>query len=245
MNAPIADTNSSFLKLDWATHEAAKYACRNWHYSRSMPASKTVKIGVWESGMFIGCIIFSPGATPKIGSPYGLKQTEICELTRVALKDHRSTVSKILSVAIKILRKSNPGLRLLISYADPMQLHHGGIYQAGNWIYVGRTKPDCFIKVNGIIQHRKTIYERYGNQSLPWIQKNIDPRACRIIDQGKLKYLMPLDNAMLTMIKKLQKPYPKRVVSKDIVAVSYQDTEGGENPTTTLQSKIEEKTYGR
>ena len=28
------------LKIDWATHEAAKYACTNWHYSKSVPINK-------------------------------------------------------------------------------------------------------------------------------------------------------------------------------------------------------------
>jgi hypothetical protein len=226
------------LKLDWATHQAAKYACENWHYSKRMPMSKTVKIGVWENSRFIGCVIYSPGATPQIGSPYNLKQTEICELTRVALTEHQTEVSKILSISFRMLKKSNPGLKLLISYADPMQAHHGGIYQASNWIYVGLTKPDCFLKVNGTIEHRKTIYDRYGNQSLAWLQKNVDPHACRIRDEGKLKYLMALDGNMKKSIQKLRKPYPKRVGSKDIVAVADQATEGGENPTPTLHKGV-------
>jgi hypothetical protein len=28
------------LKIDWASHEAAKYACENWHYSKCLPAGK-------------------------------------------------------------------------------------------------------------------------------------------------------------------------------------------------------------
>jgi hypothetical protein len=36
------------LKVDFCSHEAAKYACEHWHYSRCVPASKLIKIGVWE-----------------------------------------------------------------------------------------------------------------------------------------------------------------------------------------------------
>lgn len=32
------------LKVDWATHEAAKFSCENFHYSRSLPAGKSVKV---------------------------------------------------------------------------------------------------------------------------------------------------------------------------------------------------------
>ena len=28
------------LKIDWATHEAAKYACLHWHYSKTIPTGK-------------------------------------------------------------------------------------------------------------------------------------------------------------------------------------------------------------
>ncbi|MEM7738704.1 MAG: protein Mom, partial [Deinococcota bacterium] len=92
------------LKLAWCSYEAAKYACENWHYSQSVPAGKLVKVGVWEDGKFIGCIIFSRGANNNIGKPYQLKQTEICELTRVALTQHKTPVSKMLAIALRMLR---------------------------------------------------------------------------------------------------------------------------------------------
>ena len=41
------------LKVDWCSYEAAKYAVMHWHYSKTMPAGKTVKLGVWENGRFI------------------------------------------------------------------------------------------------------------------------------------------------------------------------------------------------
>ncbi|WP_449441465.1 Mom family adenine methylcarbamoylation protein [Serratia entomophila] len=48
-----------------------------------------------------------------------------------------SPVSQILAKAIKFLSAVCPGLRLIVSYADKDQNHHGGIYQATNWIYEG------------------------------------------------------------------------------------------------------------
>ena len=82
------------LKIDWATHEAAKYACEKWHYSRSVPVPPLVKIGVWENEKFVGVVIFSRGATPSLLRPFGLKQTEGCELTRIALTKHVTPVSR-------------------------------------------------------------------------------------------------------------------------------------------------------
>jgi hypothetical protein len=115
------------LKIDWATHQAAKYAVENWHYSESMPAGKLVKVGAWENGKFIGVVLFGRGANNNIGKPYGLSQTAACELVRIALTKHITPVSKIAAIAMRFLKANSPGLRLIISYADPLQGHHWGI----------------------------------------------------------------------------------------------------------------------
>jgi hypothetical protein len=224
------------LKIDWATHESSVYACRHWHYSKCIPKSKLVKIGAWENGKFIGVVIFSYGATPDLVNPYGLKMTEGCELTRIALKEHISPVSKILSIALKFLKKSNPGIRLIVSFADTNQGHHGGIYQATNWIYSGITDGCWFYKdKKGKIWHPRNVSE---NLSLSG--KCIRPSDCKKIwKKGKYRYLMPLDEEMKRQIEKIRKPYPKRVTSKDNVASGFQSEEGGVIPTVTLQNKSE------
>ncbi len=130
------------LKLAWCSHEAAKYAVEHWHYSKVMPKSKRNFIGVWEGGIFKGAIIFALGASSHLGAPYGLQTFQCCELVRVALNQHANPVSQIVSIAVKMLKTQSPGIRLIVSYADPYQGHHGGIYQAGNWIYNGTTSPD-------------------------------------------------------------------------------------------------------
>jgi len=234
-------SNKSVLKLDWATYEAAKYACENWHYSECMPVGKMVKVGVWEDGTFIGVVIFSRGATGNIGRPYNLSQNFVCELTRISLSEHSAPVSRIVAVAIRFLQAENTKLQPIVSYADPMQNHHGGIYQAGNWIYVGRTKQDTFIKIKGKIYHRRSVYAKYGTQSVEWLKNNIDPNAKHIADEGKYKYLMPLDNKIRKQIQLLSQPYPKRVSSADSGTFGNHPEGGGASPTDTLQSYTDRK----
>lgn len=210
------------LKLDWATHESAKFACEHWHYSKCLPKSKLVKIGSWENGVFVGVMIFSYGATEKLVNPYGLKMNQGCELTRIAFRHHSSPISRNLSIAIKMLKKSNPGLRLIVSFADTNENHHGGIYQATNWIYSG-TSSDCFFfkDKNGKIWHPRNVSENLNLSG-----KMVRPSECqKIFKKGKHRYLMPLDSKMAEQIKKLSKPYPKR--TKHLVdAADYQSVEG-------------------
>lgn len=221
------------LKIDWASHEAAKYACENWHYSKCMPAGKLVKIGVWENSKYIGAIIFGLGATPNLSKAYNLKMTECCELCRVALTDHITPVSRIIAIAFKFLRSKCPGIRLIVSFADSDQGHHGGIYQAGNWIFSGSVRLDHWL-IHGKKVHPRSVVMKYGSQSMASVLK-IDPQAKKVWGI-KHRYLMPLDSKMQKQVEPLKKPYPKRASSKDSVATSFQEVEGGAIPTDALHS---------
>ncbi len=192
------------LKLDWATHKAAKYAVENWHYSGCMPKSKLVKFSVYEDGKFCGVVIFGSGASAVVHKQFKVKRTEICELVRVALYDHITPVSRILSIAVKLLRCHAPGLRVIISFADPAQGHHGGIYQAANWAYTGDSSPTKEYYYNGAWRHVTGIYKSLRKNKA--VIKKLNSRMRR----GKHRYLMPLDKKMTEQIKHLAKPYPKR-----------------------------------
>lgn len=224
------------IKIDWASYEAANYACKNWHYSGVIPKSKLVKVGAWEDGKFIGVVIFGRGATPNMLKPFGLNADQGCELVRIALTKHKTPVSKIMALAIKFLSKSNKGLKLIVSYADADQNHHGGIYQATNWIYSGLMNAGsmgAFI-IKGKKTHPKSVHGKGVKQSIDEVRKHLDPNATVFYTKGKHRYLMPLDKETKKNIIKLSKPYPKR--AKEQESEDHSDL-GGATPTCTLQSK--------
>jgi hypothetical protein len=226
----------SILRVDWATHEAAKYAVLNWHYSKCLPAGKLVKVGAWENDKFIGAVLFARGATPNLGKPYGLNQDACCELVRVALTRHIAPVSRIVALSIKFLKKSNPRLRLVVSFADQSQGHHGGIYQAGNWIYTGSGQPATFYKIKGKMTHPRTIGSAGYVQNLSGARQ-IDPRATAVLMPGKHRYLMPFDTEMRSKILPLARPYPKRARSDTKDTPGFHPGEGGSTPTLALHSQ--------
>jgi len=116
-----------------------------------------------------------------------------------------------------------------VSYADPEQGHIGGIYQAMNWVYVGKTQGGTAqIAINGHRIHKRTAFDRYGSASAlinggTWVQP-----------EEKHKYLYPLDKVMKAQIAPLAKPYPKRAASIDSDASGVQSEEGSANLTATL-----------
>lgn len=217
------------LKIDWATHKASKHACENWHYSKLKPSGSIVHFGVWENDKFIGVVLYGRGVAPNLLNPYGLKVNEGCELVRIALKQHITPVSRIVSITLKMLKKKFPGLRLVVSFADMNVDHHGGIYQAGNWVYSGFTSTTRAPIVNG-----KQIHSRTLNHSSKTKKQSMDIQWVSV--KPKHRYLMPLDDEIKKQIQCLRKPYPKRAVSKDIVATGNHSVEDGENPITALQT---------
>lgn len=216
------------LKLDWCSYEAAKYACEKWHYSGSIPHSKLAKIGVWEDGIFIGAVIYGVGATSTLVQRYGLRPEQGAELVRVALRKHRSEVSRILAISVKMIKKSFPGLQLIVSFADPEQDHIGVIYKACGWVYTGKSQPSPEYVYLG---------KRWQGRSFRHKYKGMEHHPDVVIVDGSAKhrYLYPLTDAMRATIALLSRPYPQRATSIVVDAPGDQPGEGGAEPTVALQ----------
>ena len=193
--------------------DAAKYAVMNWHYSQQMPIGKLISYGVWEDEIYIGAVLYGRGASPELGSAYGLSQVECCELVRVALNKHKASVSQIVSQTIKKLKETNPGLRLIVSFADPEHDHKGIIYQAMNWIYCGQSSPSKEYYYKDKWFHSRML-KPTGFGTIPEIarlskeqQKQLTTREMK----GKYRYIYPLDKAIRRSVDKLRLPYPSAV----------------------------------
>jgi len=228
------------LKLNWCSHDAAKYAVEHWHYSKKMPVNKTAKIGVWENSKFIGAIVFSCGSagTSSTGKRYGLSLTQVCELARVALKSHKSEVTRIVRISLSMLKKSQKKLMLVVSYADPQEGHIGKIYQAGNWLYVGRSSKDyAFIDSRNKKWHSRSVSETGYKIHCGVKSRCPKPSSLtKILLIPKYKYLMPLDDEIRKRIVPLSKPYPKRAGSVRGDTPADQVGEGGSSPTPALHN---------
>lgn len=236
----MSSPDKSVLKVAPCSHEAAKYAVENWHYSRKAPVGKLVKFGIWEDGRFVGSVIYSCGSAGvgSMGKSFGLKNTEVVELARVALTKHRTSVSKIVSVTMRLLKREQSGIRMAVSYADPLQQHVGTIYQAMNWAYVGRSSKDtAYIDASGKRWHSRSVSESGWKVHMGIRTRCPKPSTMKSVDvEPKYKYLYPLDEAMKRKIEPLRKPYPKRAGSSSVEHHVSNGEVGGSIPTPALQS---------
>ncbi len=211
---------------------AARTAVMRFHYSKAMPCGKLIKYGVWEDGLFVGAVIYGRGGAPPAYKALGMKQTEACELVRVALKDHKHPVTKIVGWTLRDLKKTNPGMHMVFSFSDRDQGHEGTIYKAGNWIYAGlrgKGKPRGYL-LNGKEVHARTVgamasaAKSQGISIDDWLRKNVDPNAKKLYSiGGKKRWLYPLTE------------YGRQRAQSIASDVSrYQREEGGANPTCAL-----------
>ena len=196
------------IKIAYVDHKAALFACKNWHYSKRIPVNKLVKIGIWENDIFIGVIIFGVGASSHLHEQFDIERNEACELVRVALKIHKIEVSYLIKEALKLLKESNPKLRVCVSFADPSEGHIGGIYQAGNWIFTGVSNKTIEFFYNGKWRHKTDVYKRMDKDKVVKLKQQTK--------QGKYRYVMPLDKKIRRVILKTSKPYPKKTCREGV-----------------------------
>jgi hypothetical protein len=191
-----------------------------------------VRIGVWERGAFVGCLLFSRGASPTLGHRYGLGPLEVAELARVALGPHATPASRILAIGVRMFAGHCPGTRLLVSFADPAHGHVGTIYQAAGWTYTGASRPtDQFFR-DGRWVHRRDVkgVRVFGR---PHARGDWDALPKRVVP-GKHRYLRALDEAIRAAALADARPYPRRAGSIAADATACQAGEDGSNPIPAL-----------
>ena len=212
-----------------------------------MPTPPFVLIGCWERDSFIGVIIFSRGNASNPNKQFGLPNTQIAELTRIALRVHSTPTSRLVSIAIRMLRKHCSGLRLLVSYADMDQGHLGVVYQASNWLYAGWAKgADRYRDALGRMWHTRMLsptgYKKcYGKRRHVLRPQDLQ----RVKTQGRHKYLYPLDPTMRCQIEGLRKPYPHCARSETSDTPANHAGEGGAAPTLALSAGEPDGQEGR
>jgi len=217
----------STLRVEFIGRADAAKTVTRWHYSKVMPVAPVVCFGAWEDEKYVGCVVFSPGSNRNLGSPYGLSSTECVELVRVALRPRKTPTSKVVGVCLRVLKKHSPGLRLIVSFADPVQGHVGAIYQAMNWMYAGLTPPTFEWRHDG-----KRLNKRaFTGANFGSARRQLPPGAVKVDVPGKHRYLYPMDESMRKALAHICSPYPKR---RPVEGFGDHSRQGGADPTPTL-----------
>lgn len=194
------------MRLTKANSKAINYACKNFHYSKTVPSISHAYNVYNDKNEWCGVIIYGVGANPTISKQYSLKNGEVIELERVALNGKQEQTSKAVALSLKMLHKDNPIIKLVVSYADNRQNHLGIIYQATNWLFLGKSK------ISGIeyYYNNKWIHSRslqhFSKEKIKRIQENCVFRK----SSDKFKYIYCFDKELRQKYLKETKPYPNK-----------------------------------
>jgi len=232
------------MRLYIASHKAIKYACMNFHYAKRMPNSPVGYSVFNNKKEWCGVVLFGRGNVA-IEKPFGISKGTALELIRVALNGKQEQTSKAVSIAIKMIKKDIPLVRLLVSYADKEEGHNGIIYQAMNWTYVGESKSnpkwihpktgqeihDRNVTPTGLVKTFNGIKKGWKKDSL--IRKDVKP---------KHKYIYPLDKNLIPLCKSLSKPYPKNAAVAHLGEHLATSQEGAFDATLPLKTSQDAQT---
>ncbi len=227
------------MKLELASYKAVKYACLHFHYAAAVPLALCSFSVFNDAGQWCGCIVYSPGSNRHIAHKYNLPQGKVCELVRMALNGSQESTSKALALSLKLLKKYNPLMKVVVSYADCDQSHTGTIYQATNWIYEGLMEQNGGTpkyRVHGKVTHGRTINKRRWKQNINWIRQHVDPKAELVYTLGKHKYCFPLTKDMVQVCRQYSVPFPKQnAVIAQLVECQPNQVEDGVRVDLTAQ----------
>lgn len=113
------------------------------HYAHSFPSGKSHIFDVDGA-----LVVYSIPANNNLAKFVLGRTGEVWELTRLwAPNGHeRNLLSRAISVSVGWLRKAEPKIEALVSYADPNVGHAGGVYRAASWVYTGQSEESRYYK---------------------------------------------------------------------------------------------------
>lgn len=190
-----------------------------FHYSKTMPDSSRFIYGLFYKELLCGVCVFGMrcGKNQYTAICPSIKNGEYIELTRLWLEDSlgRNSESYFISKCIRLLPKD---IKMIVSFSDEKQNHVGYIYQASNFIYLGKNKGGkMLVTADGIEKHprllgiyrmRRPEFKNLKNDEL------INVLQLRYVESGaKHRYVYFKDRRLLKQLNLKPMPYPKKVGS--------------------------------
>jgi hypothetical protein len=258
------------------TSQASRALCQKFHYSKSFVMNSQLHLGVFLDGKCEGVMAFGPSLDKRkmLGIVEGTEWNGFLELNRMAFSDKlpRNSESRALAIAFRLIRKSYPHIKWVISFADGTQCGDGTIYRASGfvltqvkkntsiWEMGGEKFTDISARLGSAVKKKvfsKTTLTKGSHMASSngaSSMKAFKDMGAKPLTGFQLRYIYFLDPAWKARLNCPIIPFSKidefgarmykgeRLGSKANVAPDFQSGEGGATPTPRLQSKADEST---
>jgi len=186
---------------------------RDFHYSKRMPSAVKHCFacrgpgGLFgDTGELVAAIVY--------GNPVNRNWPQgILELQRLVRRDDfTGQLSEFIAWTLRWLNANKPA-PLVLSYADSDQGHHGGIYQASNFIYVGAVESGHtgYRAEDGSFVHRRTCNAKFGTSGVKGVLRR-KPNWTPIYGKPKHIYVWPMRQRPKAVLRRFgwtPQPFPK------------------------------------
>lgn len=196
------------------TFRAAKRLIVWGHYTGSLTKGRH-SFGLFRDGRMVGAAVYGqPSGRGVAASMWeGGDEQNTLELLRLFLMDGtgRNAETWFLARCHRLIPRQ---VRLIVAYSAPAAGHHGGCYQAGNWLFLGQS-------MSGQNYYYRDAAGEYVNKRIPWQYgpRNDLPYSevesaellglTRVDEPRKLVYVLPRDRGVVRLLKRPVLPYPK------------------------------------
>ena len=241
METLFADPVSNFSRQEWKVREVSTETVRRWvttwHYSHRYPGGGTVGYGAFAPDMV--ALVTTSNATNASGLArrYSLdKYPGNIEISRVVAHPDapKNTPSRAISACFRLW--SARGWEWVFSYADTGQNHHGGIYQALNAIYVGKSPGRHGYLLDGEPIHPRSVVSKFGTESWPRVRELAKAEGHELLKVAEMNtakhvYILPVGGpasrrAIRDALAPFTLPYPKRRAPDNVEGPSRMDVLG-------------------
>jgi len=186
---------------------------RDFHYRRRMPAIVHHAFawrspgGLWgDFGDPLAAVIYSQ----PVSRNFPPNSMELSRLVR--RDDFAEQLSQLVSWSLRWLR-GHTAAPFVLSYADTTHGHHGGVYQACGFVYVGQSSGGHigYEESNGSFVHGRICNKRFNTRSVAAMAQ-IKPNWAPIYGGPKHLYIFPLRQRLKSLLSQQgwrSLPYPK------------------------------------
>jgi len=186
------------------------------HYLKRM-TSISFAFGLFDETKLIGICTFGNAIPLNMKRSICGKDYEsiVYELNRLCIDE--DAIKNSASYFIGQCFKQLPKPLIIVSYADKSMGHHGYIYQATNFLFLGQSHTQMDWKVKGLEHlHSRTLMDQFAFESnrIDKLKQKYGDRMYQVMREPKNKYVFFLGSKTQTKQMKAQLikkplPYPK------------------------------------
>lgn len=230
----------------------ANEICKENHYSRKVVPNSQIHLGAFLHGRCLGVMQFGPSIDRNrmCHLVRGTKPREMLELNRMAFSDElpRNSESRCLGFALRLIGKTYPTIKWVVSFADGCQCGDGAIYRASNFVLTSIKRNASLLAMeDGTVVCTKTLDHNLDPKTGRRLSSAVRASGVKPLTGYQLRYIYFLHPAERKNLRCPEIPYsaieecgarmykgmrPKH--SGDAPATHA--GEGGSTPTRALQS---------